>query len=138
MSDDDQDTLYELLGGRDGVERLAARFYDIMDAREPELAGLHDLDAEGRVDQGTRTRFAMFLVGWVGGPQDYMATHGHPRLRMRHMGVPVGVAMRDAWLRCMEAAMDELETEPRARAFLSQRFAHVADFLRNRPEDPSS
>ncbi len=130
----DEPTLYDLLGGREGVEALAHRFYDRMDADEPELAELHDLDADGKVHPDIRERFAMFLVGWVGGPQDYMATHGHPRLRMRHGGVRVDIAMRDAWLRAMESAMDDQDIHPDARRFLSGRFAQVADFLRNVPE----
>jgi hemoglobin len=39
--------------------------------------------------------------------------------------------MRDAWVRCMTAAMDDCAVPPAARAFLHQRFAEVADFLRN-------
>jgi hemoglobin len=130
----DEPTLYDLLGGRAGVEALAHRFYDWMDDHEPALAALHELDDQGKVAAGPRERFAMFLVGWVGGPQDYMATHGHPRLRMRHARVRVDVAMRDAWLRSMEGAMDAQGVHPDARRFLSGRFAQVADFLRNVPE----
>ena len=133
MTSPDTPTLYTLLGEREGVVALAMRFYDIMDAREPELAALHELGPDGAVAPGPRERFALFLVGWVGGPQDYMATHGHPRLRMRHGRVRVDVEMRDAWLRCMESAMDELGVEASARGYLSERFAHVADFLRNVP-----
>jgi len=73
----------------------------------------------------------LFLIGWLGGPQDYVARHGHPRLRMRHAHVRVDVAMHDAWLRCMRAALDESGVEPSMRAFLEARFAGVADFIRN-------
>lgn len=131
----EQKTPYELMGGRARVEALAARFYDLMDEREPELAATHPLDEQGRVAPQARERFSLFLVGWLGGPQEYMARHGHPRLRMRHMHVPIDSAMRDAWLRCMSAAMDELEVTGDLRAFLDQRFAQVADFMRNRPDE---
>ncbi len=124
---------FDMLGGREVVLRMAERFYDIMDEREPELARLHRLDANGRVDRESRDRFGLFLVGWLGGPQDYMAQHGHPRLRMRHASVPVDAAMRDAWFRCMKAAMDETEMPEPVRAYLEARFFEVADFLRNRP-----
>jgi hemoglobin len=122
---------YDVLGGREIVLGLAERFYDVMDRDEPALAKLHVLDAEGRVSRQSRDRFGLFLVGWLGGPQDYMATHGHPRLRMRHARVPVDVPMRDAWLRCMYTAMRETEMPAELRAFLEMRFAEVADFLRN-------
>lgn len=127
------DTPFERLGGREAVLRLAERFYEAVDRDEPELAKLHPLDEDGRVARRARDRFALFLVGWLGGPQDYALTHGHPRLRMRHGRVPVDIGMRDAWLRCMKTALDAHEPalEPRVRAFLDSRFAHVADFLRN-------
>lgn len=123
--------LFELIGGEPVVRDLAERFYDAMDRSEPALAALHALDEQGRVSRTSRDRFALFLIGWLGGPQDYMAQHGHPRLRMRHARVPVNTGMRDAWLRCMHIAMDEVGITPELRPFLDARFAEVADFLRN-------
>jgi hemoglobin len=124
-------TAFELIGGADEVRALVERFYDAMSEHEPELAALHRLDAAGKVDRESRDRFALFLIGWLGGPQDYMALHGHPRLRMRHAKVPVGVGFRDAWLRCMQRALDAEEITGEVRVFLDNRFAEVADFLRN-------
>ncbi len=122
---------YELLGGADAVRALVERFYEIMSDREPALAHLHVCTPDGRVAREPRDRFAMFLIGWLGGPDDYVQRHGHPRLRMRHARVPVNIAMRDAWLRCMSAAMDERGVAGEVRAFLDARFAEVADFMRN-------
>jgi hemoglobin len=129
------DTPYHRLGGEVAVRALAERFYDAMDAHEPALARLHELDAEGRVSRRSRDRFALFLIGWLGGPQTYMAQHGHPRLRMRHARVPVDTAMRDAWLRCMDRALEGCHpVDGLTLAYLRQRFAEVADFLRNHPD----
>src|SRR5687767_10705882 len=96
------DSPFAAVGGREVVERLAARFYEVMERDEPALAALHRqaLGVERMIDPEVKRRFALFLVGWLGGPQEYMAAHGHPRLRMRHARVPVDAAMRDAWLRC--------------------------------------
>ncbi len=127
----EDDSVYSRLGGSEAVLALAEAFYDAMDASEPELAKLHELDEKGRVSRGMRDRFGLFLIGWLGGPQDYMAKHGHPRLRMRHARVPVDVSMRDAWLRSMRAAMDARKIEGDVRSYLDARFAEVADFLRN-------
>ena len=125
------DSPYQAFGSREAVLALVERFYDIMEQTEPELAALHELDAQGKISRRNRDRFGLFLVGWLGGPDDYVQQHGHPRLRMRHGRVPVTLAQRDAWLRCMLAALDESAVPEGTRGFLRQRFSEVADFLRN-------
>ncbi len=126
-----EQTPFDLLGGADRVRALVERFYDVMSEREPALAKLHVCDPDGKVDRGSRDRFALFLIGWLGGPQDYIQQHGHPRLRMRHGRVRVDIAMRDAWLRSMQTAMDDLGVTGEVREYLNTRFADVADFMRN-------
>lgn len=121
----------ELGGDRAVVLRLVERFYDIMERTEPALAALHELDADGKISRRNRDRFGLFLIGWLGGPDDYVRAHGHPRLRMRHAHVPVDVAQRDAWLRCMNAALAEQAIGEPLLGFLRGRFAEVANFLRN-------
>jgi hemoglobin len=39
--------------------------------------------------------------------------------------------MRDAWLRCMNAALVACGVSASLQGFLRQRFAEVADFMRN-------
>lgn len=129
-----EDSPYEAIGGQDRVVELANRFYDAMERDEPELTAIHRLQEPGKIHLESRQRFALFLIGWLGGPQVYMQIHGHPRLRMRHAHVEVDIAMRDAWLRSMTAAMDEMSIDGDLRAMLDARFKHVANFLRNVPE----
>jgi hemoglobin len=129
-----EDTPYQRLGGSEPVRALVEVFYDVMEREEPALARLHRLDEGGRVSRGSRDRFALFLIGWLGGPQDYTTTHGHPRLRMRHHQVPIDGALRDAWTRSMARAMDARGVGEPVRSFLDTRFAEVAEFLRNVPE----
>ena len=122
------------LGGEAGVRALVERFYDAMEQLEPELAALHQLDEQGKISRTSRDRFASFLIGWLGGPDDYVRTHGHPRLRMRHARVPVDARMQAAWVRSMKAALDGATLPPRGRAYLDEHFAEVAAFLRNRDD----
>jgi hemoglobin len=124
------DSPYKRIGEREATLALAETFYDIMEATEPALAKLHPME-DGRIERGARERFGLFLVGWLGGPQDYMAKHGHPRLRMRHARVKIDDAMRDAWLRCIAKAMEQRGITGDVRDFLEARFAEVATFLRN-------
>lgn len=125
-----EDTPFQRIGGEEAVRALAEAFYDAMDADEPALARVHELE-DGKVARGTRERFGLFLIGWLGGPQHYSQQHGHPRLRMRHGHVPVDTALRDAWLRCMRKAMDARGLSGGLRRFLDERFNQTADFLRN-------
>jgi hemoglobin len=124
-------TPFDLIGGAAKVHALIERFYEVMFATEPALTQVHRTAPDGRVDAGTRERFALFVIGWLGGPQDYVEQHGHPRLRMRHARVKVDTTMRDAWLRCMQQAMNEVEITGPVRNYLDGRFAEVADFMRN-------
>ncbi len=126
-----EDPPYLRLGGPEGVVALVEAFYDAMEQHEPALTAVHQLDAPGKISRASRDHFGSFLVFWLGGPQDYLQTRGHPRLRMRHMKVEVTEALRDAWLRSMQLAMTQRGIEGPVRAYLNQRFAEVAEFLRN-------
>jgi hemoglobin len=81
---------------------------------------------------GAERRLADFLIGRFGGPQRYVETRGHPRLRMRHARFPIGLVARDRWMQLMNQAMAEVAfPEPerrRVREFLSG----VASSLINR------
>lgn len=128
-------TPYQLLGASEElVHHLVRVFYARMAATESDLAQTHQLDAAGLIAAEVQQRFALFLIEWLGGQAHYSGRYGHPRLRMRHGHVPITVALRDAWLRCMTYALDELNLRGEVRNFLDTRFAEVADFLRNQPE----
>ena len=123
--------IFARVGGAEAVRALVAEFYAVMARDEPVLARLHPVDEAGQVLPDNQTRFADFLIGWLGGPQDYIAVHGHPRLRMRHARVRVDAEMRDAWVRCMTKAMQAQALDPSLRTELERSFYEVADFLRN-------
>lgn len=123
-------TLYDLLGGPDGLRALVERFYDHMDSA-PEAAHIRSLHPQSLA--GSREKLFMFLSGWSGGPALYVERYGHPRLRMRHNPFPIGLRERDEWLWCMNRALDESPFDPETSAYLRERFAEVADAMRNRP-----
>jgi len=125
------DSPFARLGGEEAVRRLTESFYDQMEATEPELARVHELDEHGRVSRRSRDNFGLFLIEWLGGPRNFSATRGHPRLRMRHGRIEIGEGMRDAWLRAMTRALDAQGVTGDVRGFLDARFAEVANFLRN-------
>lgn len=124
-------SLYEMLGGERGLRSLVNRFYDLMDA-SPEATGIRSFHPK-RLKQ-SREKLFMFLSGWSGGPQLYVETFGHPRLRMRHMPFSIGLVERDQWLWCMNKALEESVADPRVVEYLKNYFAEAADFMRNQVE----
>jgi hemoglobin len=126
------ETPYALLGGSDKVRSIAEAFYDAMSEHEPLLARLHACDEAGKVAREPRDKFTLFFIGWLGGPQDYVAQHGHPRLRMRHAHVPVDPPMVAAWLRCMAIALDAHGVTGDLRGFLDARLGDLARHMQNR------
>jgi len=127
----DTPSIYQLVGGEQGLRSLVDRFYDLMDSA-PEasnIRALHPLSLER-----SREKLFMFLSGWSGGPALYVEHYGHPRLRQRHLPFSIGSRERDEWLWCMRHALDEAQIPPTIASYLKERFAEIADFMRNRPE----
>ena len=81
--------------------------------------------------ESSREKLFLFLVGWTGGPPLYVERFGHPMLRARHLPFPIGESERDAWVSCMDYALDAHEMPDQLRAHLRKRFHAVADHMRN-------
>lgn len=99
--------LYEVIGEEDGVYNLVKNFYSIMetDKKAYDCLVVHEL-IDGKVPDEVKKKFFMFLCGWFGGPNLFVEAFGHPRMRARHMHVPIGKKEKDQWLYCMEKALD--------------------------------
>ncbi|MEM7229957.1 MAG: group II truncated hemoglobin [Planctomycetota bacterium] len=129
MSFTESNTPFEALGNEADVRALVDAFYDRMDSA-PDYAGIRAMHAPNLTE--ARDKLYKFLVGWLGGPPLYTQEFGHPRLRMRHAPFSISESERDQWLGCMADAMNECNITGDLRTFLDQRFAHVANFMRNR------
>jgi hemoglobin len=121
-------SIYEMIGGGEGLRNLVDRFYDLMDT-SPEAARIRTFHPKSLTR--SREKLFMFLSGWSGGPQLYIEKFGHPRLRMRHMPFSIGIVERDQWLWCMNKALDQSRIDPQVVELLKARFAEAADFMRN-------
>lgn len=122
-------TPYELMGNESKVHDLVTSFYDLMD-EDPDFFGIRKLHPESLAS--SREKLFMFLSGWLGGPQLYVETFGHPRLRARHLPFPIGSPERDQWLACMSKAMQEVKVPEGLRIRLIDSFGNTADWMRNR------
>ncbi len=124
--DDEQQTLYERVGGDETFRRLVDAFYARIE-RDPLLRPMFPDDLEA----GKEHQF-LFLTQYWGGPARYNAQRGHPRLRARHLPFPIGQAERDAWVAHMIAAVDEAGIGEPDRSMLVAYFERSASFLINR------
>jgi hemoglobin len=96
-------SFYEAVGGEETFRRLVHRFYQGV-ADDPVLRPVYPAQDLGPAEEHLR----LFLMQYWGGPRTYDELRGHPRLRMRHARFAIGEAERDAWLRHMRVALDEL------------------------------
>jgi hemoglobin len=124
-------TPYLALGGEPFVRAFCQRFYALMDSL-PEAAAcraVHPPSLE-RAEQ----RLYEYLTGWLGGPPLYTSQYGHPRLRMRHFGAPIGRSEVEGWLSCFRTAWDELAgPSPHGDAVL-HRVEALAWHMANKPD----
>ena len=126
-------TPFEAIGGAPAIDRLVELFYARMDSL-PEAATIRALHAP---DLGpVKEVLKRYLGEWLGGPPLYSAERGHPRLRQRHMGFPIGEAERDAWLLCMRGALEQTIADARVREAIYERMASLADWMRNQADNP--
>lgn len=123
-------SVFETIGGEQGVRALVDRFYDLMalDERFAGIRAMHPVNLDS-----SRDKLFWFLCGWLGGPDHYQSRFGHPRLRARHLPFPIGSAERDQWLLCMAEAMRDQGIEAPLFDRLLEAFHGTADWMRNRP-----
>lgn len=122
-------TAYERIGGDAGVQQLVKLFYDNMETL-PEAKPILELHPKDLTS--SRKKLYMFLSGWLGGPDLYIAKYGHPRLRARHLPFPIGKSERDQWLMCMKKALEEIEIESIFKEQLMMSFTQTANHMMNK------
>jgi hemoglobin len=130
MSETQGQTLYEAIGGEPAFRRLVHRFYQEV-AADPELRPVYPSKDLGPAEEHLR----LFLIQYWGGPPAYNELRGHPRLRMRHVRFTIGERERDAWLRHMRTALDELALDPAHDAQLWDYLTMAAHSLVNQPAE---
>jgi hemoglobin len=124
-------SLYDLIGGQEALSRLVETFYDIVE-KHPEGQPVHLLHLRGHGVPHSRLEQFNFLSGFLGGPNLYAEKYGHSNVRFMHEHVEINVQAKDAWLKCMSMAIDEVGLESSAKAKLMDNFTVVAAKLVNR------
>ena len=125
---ENQQTLYELIGGEATFRRLVDTFYAKVEADDV-LRAIFPEDLES----GKEYQF-LFLMQYWGGPIRYSEERGHPRLRMRHSPYAITEDLRDRWVQYMLEAIDEVGIQEPARSQMREYFEQGATFMINRYE----
>ena len=131
MSEQVEQTPYEVFGGHDFFTRLVAAFY----TRVANDAVLRPMYPPGSLE-AAEWRLRSFLEQYWGGPTDYSDQRGHPRLRMRHVGFAIDATARDHWLRHMREALDEQQLPPEKDQVLWQYLQGAAFAMQNVADEP--
>jgi len=113
--------------GEEGFARLVAAFYRQVPG-DSILGPMYPADDLA----GAEERLRDFLIGRLGGPQRYIESRGHPRLRMRHAPFVIDTAARDRWMELMGRALDEVGFSGEVREALDGFLGHMASFMVNR------
>lgn len=98
------ETAYDRLGGMPVFQRIADRFYDLMEA-EPGYAALRAIHAPDLA--AMRRALPQFLAGWAGGPRDWW--EANPGKCMMSMHAPFAITRETAqqWGDAMRRAIAE-------------------------------
>ena len=121
----EEKTPYELLGRDEGVRKLTADFYELMDTL-PEAATIR---AMHKGDLGEITdKLGTFLIGWLGGQERF----GRVIIPLAHKPFPIGPSERDQWLLCMHGALEKTALDASMKARLMDSFGRMAEMCRTK------
>jgi hemoglobin len=118
---------YQRLGGDAGVKRHVERIYQRMDSL-PEAAPIrarHADDLAPMID-----KLGVFLIGWMGGPENYRERFGSVVIPAAHEPFDIGADERDLWLLCMHTALTEADVDAELSDLLMDAFARMAEMCR--------
>jgi hemoglobin len=120
-----ENDVYALIGD-EGFQRLVAAFYRQVPT-DPILGPMYPAEDIS----GAEHRLRGFLLFRFGGPANYIADRGHPRLRQRHAPFMIDEAARNRWVELMERSLDEAQLPQDATDTLRNFFSQTATFLQN-------
>ena len=109
------DASFQAAGGEAGIRQLVNDFYDVMeqDERAAAILAMHPEDLEM-----SRDKLARFLCGWLGGPKRFSEKYGPIRIPKAHQHLHIGEGDRDAWLYCMQKALEQQDYAEDFKAYM--------------------
>src|SRR5699024_1621164 len=121
-------TLFEAIGGYEPIDRLIDGLYKRI-VQHPKLTPIFTDDVE---ESARKQR--LFLIQFLGGLPLYTEDRGHPMLRRRHLAFEITPERKDAWLECMNGALEEAGIKDPYRTAIFDRLTMTAQHMVNTPE----
>ena len=127
------DGSYRAAGKREGITQLVDAFYRIMDEL-PEAQTIRHMHPRDLTV--SRDKLARFLCGWLNGPALFSEKYGPIKIPSAHAHLRVGPDEREAWLCCMELAIEEQGYSPEFAAYLIRELRVPAERIVEVSRDP--
>lgn len=130
--DTQRGSLYDAVGGLDGLRRLADDFYERV-LKDPLLAPVFANFGATHLEH-----FAVWLAEVLGGPAGYTEhLGGHQGLLRAHLGIAIRDEHRQRWLELMDATLsDRYATQPELAARLMDYFTWGSAIAQDVSQDP--
>lgn len=98
-------TPYDRLGGREVIQAITDRFYDLMDS-DPAYGRLRALHAPDLAPM--RSSLAGFLMGWSGGPRDWWEQNPGKCMMSAHSPFTIDNDVAGQWAGAMKRAIADV------------------------------
>ena len=122
------DASFNAAGQEAGIATLVERFYWYMDSL-PQAQRIRQMHPEDLTV--SKDKLMRFLCGWMGGPKRYQEKYGSISIPGVHRHLDIGTPERDAWLQCMQLAVDEQPFHPSFKVYLMEQLAIPAQFVQS-------
>lgn len=121
------DNSYKMAGELTGITKLVNAFYENMDtfSNAKKIRNMHSNDLSE-----SKKKLSYFLSGWLGGPKLYKENYGGINIPLVHKHISIGLEESEAWLNCMQKAVDEQPYEPTFKLYLMEQFRVPAERIR--------
>jgi hemoglobin len=124
--------LYQAIGGAVTCRKLSASFYARVE-RDPVLRPLFP----GKTLRCAIEEFTAFLAQFLGGPSEDAQRRWWLSLRESHLRFKIGQKERDAWMKNMMQALDDVPIEESARSALRDFFEQSSAYVVNVEQAPA-
>lgn len=121
-------TVYSRIGGKKTINQVVDDFYEVMktDPIAKDCLATHQGDLAPIAQ-----KLKEYLYGWLGGPQVFVKKYGHPRMRMRHINIPIGLREAEQWIYCMKRALQKSNIDQATQEEMLEAMKHLATIIIN-------